>query len=518
MAQDKLHDQRDEHERLSDELESRQNNLKKLIDAGIDPWGGRFPVSDKSECLHAGFDSATKEALEDQEVKVEIAGRLVALRRHGKAAFADLLDGFGTIQLFFRFNDLSDPAVTPLNPDKKSTGDASQWDLLDSINLGDWIGVSGILMKTKTGELSIKVKEWRILAKALRPLPEKYHGLKDKELRYRYRYLDLIANPEIRSVFRARAEVIRTIRSLLDERDYLEVETPALHKIAGGAAARPFVTHHNTLDIDMFLRISLELYLKRLMIGGIDRVYEIGRIFRNEGMDRDHNPEFTMLEAYEAFGNLDTMMELTETICRTACKNVTDGMIASFRDHEIDFGPKFPRKDYADLILEYSGVDIRETRDRDSLLKACRERDLDVDDGASSGKLIDVLYSELVEPNLIQPTFVLNYPIEMSPLAKLHPDRPGFVQRFELFIAGHEIANAFTELNDPIDQRERFTAQSKMRAEGDEEAHPVDDDFLYAIEHGMPPAGGGGLGVDRLVMIVTGAHSIRDVILFPMLR
>ncbi len=513
MSDPKMKDNSEEHNRLSDELESRKGNLDFLIGKGIDPWGGRFVVTDNTAALHAGYDEIEKEQIEKEGKEVSIAGRLVALRGHGKAAFADLLDGSGTIQLFLRFNELKEKPVIDNSEDS-----FSQWELMDSINLGDWIGVKGTLMKTRTGELSVRVADWKILAKALRPLPEKYHGLKDKELRYRYRYLDLIANPEIRDVFRARTGVIKTIREILDERGYMEVETPSLHKIAGGAAARPFATHHNALDIDIYLRISLELHLKRLMIGGFERVYELGRVFRNEGMDRDHNPEFTMLEAYEAFGNLDTMRELTETICRRACEKVRGETATKFREHEIDFGPDFPVKDFSGLIEEYSGIDIRTDRNRETLLKACRDRELDVEDDATIGRLIDVIFDALVQPNLIQPTFVVNYPVEMSPLAKAHPEMEGFVQRFELFVAGHEIANAFTELNDSIDQRVRFEEQAKYRAAGDEEAHPVDEDFLYAIEHGMPPAGGVGLGVDRLVMLVTGAHSIRDVILFPMMR
>lgn len=500
-----------EHDRLSNELESRRNNLNHFLEHGINPWGGRFESSHVIENLHSTHGDATKEALEEENLEVSLAGRLVALRKHGKVRFGNILDSSGPIQLFLKINELQEKAAIEGN-------EINQWELLDWLNIGDWIGVSGTLMKTKTGELTVRVSDWKILSKALRPLPEKYHGLQDKELRYRFRYLDLIANPDVRDVFVARTKVIKSVREVLDNRGYMEVETPALHKIAGGAAAKPFTTHHNALDIELHLRISLELHLKRLMIGGFERVYEIGRIFRNEGMDRDHNPEFTMLESYEAFGNLDTVMEMTEEICRKAVLAVKGETKTIFRDHKIDLGPAFAIKDYSDLLEEFSGVDIRGERDRDVLFKACKNRNLDVEDGASAGKLIDILFDELVEPNLVQPTFVINYPVEMSPLARLHPERPGFVQRFELFIAGQEMANAFTELNDPIDQRERFEAQAKMRAEGDDEAHPVDEDFINALEHGMPPAGGLGLGIDRLVMLATGAHSIRDVIFFPMMR
>jgi len=511
MTDEQVNENQSEHERLSDELESRKNNLSKFKELGINPWGGRFEATHFAADLHAAFGDAEKEHLEAQALPVSLAGRLTALRKHGKVRFANLLDGSGTIQLFLRINSLEE---IPAGGDRST----NQWELLEYLNLGDWIGVNGTLMKTKTGELTVRVNNWTLLAKSLRPLPEKYHGLQDKELRYRYRYLDLIANPDVRDVFRARTSVIKKVRAILDSHNYIEVETPSLHQVAGGAAARPFVTHHHALDIDIFLRISLELHLKRLMIGGFERVYEIGRVFRNEGMDRDHNPEFTMLEAYEAFGNLDTMRALAEEIVRECCVTVRGGTKTNFRDNEIDFGPSFAVRDYADLLEEFSGVDIGAERSRDVLINACRNRELEFDKDATVGKLIDTLFDELVQPNLVQPTFVMNYPIELSPLARKHEDRPGFVQRFELFIAGHEIANAFTELNDPTDQRERFDAQMRMRAEGDEEAHPVDEDFLYALEHGMPPAGGIGLGIDRLVMLVTGAHSIRDVILFPMMK
>jgi len=508
MSEEQVNDNQNEHERLSDELESRRKNLEGLTELGINPWGGRFEVSHLAADLQASHSGAEKEKLEAEEIQVSLAGRLTALRKHGKVRFANLLDGSGTIQLFLRINTL----------EEVKAGESNQWELLEYLNLGDWIGVNGTLMVTRTGELTVRVTSWTLLAKALRPLPEKYHGLQDKELRYRFRYLDLIANPDVREVFRARTSVIKKIREVLDGHGYLEVETPSLHKIAGGAAARPFATHHNALDIDIFLRISLELHLKRLMIGGLEKVYELGRNFRNEGMDRDHNPEFTMLEAYEAFGDLETMRALAEEMVRESCIAVRGDTKTTFRDHELDFGPKFEIKDYADLLEEHAGVDIRSERNRDVLYKACKNRELEVDDDAPVTKLIDVLFDELVEPNLIQPVFVMNYPVELSPLARKHPDREGFVQRFELFIAGHEIANAFTELNDPIDQRARFEHQAEMRAEGDDEAHPVDEDFLNALEHGMPPAGGIGMGIDRVVMLVTGAHSIRDVIFFPMMR
>jgi lysyl-tRNA synthetase class 2 len=502
----------EDHERLSDELESRKRNLEKLTAWGLNPWGGRFPVSHNSKALHERFDSVSAEELAAVTERISIAGRLIALRSHGKAAFADLLDGTGSIQLFLKYDVLVARKLSD------SDDSPSQWQLIEAVNLGDWIGVTGTLMRTRTGELTVRVEDFTILSKALRPLPEKYHGLKDKELRYRYRYLDLIANPEIRDIFIARTRVVKTIRDILDSRGFIEVETPTLHKIAGGAAARPFSTHLNALDMDLHLRISLELYLKRLMIGGIERVYELGRVFRNEGIDRDHNPEFTLLEAYEAFGDLGTMMELTETLCRDSCRIVRNSTKTVFREMEIDLGPEFVKADFNDLLKTHGGIDLDKSRDASVLKQACKEHRLDFEKSASTGRLIDILFDALAQPHLIQPTFVLNHPVELSPLARKSPDHPGSAQRFELFVAGHELANAFTELNDPVDQRERFREQSILREAGEEEAQPVDEDFVYAMEHGMPPAGGMGLGVDRLVMLVTGAQSIRDVIFFPMMR
>jgi lysyl-tRNA synthetase, class II len=502
----------DEHERLSDEMESRRKNLDRLIEWGINPWGDRFDNKDNALELQTKFQTATAEELTASPIDVSIAGRLVALRSHGKAAFADLLDSSGRVQLFMKFDTLS--AVKAGDSPNAPT----MWELLDALNLGDWVGIRGTLMRTRTGELSIRVADLRILSKALRPLPEKFHGLKDKELRYRHRYLDLVANPETRDVFVARTKVIRTIRQILDKRGFMEVETPALHKVAGGTNARPFVTFLNALDMEFRLRIALELHLKRLMIGGFEKVYEIGPVFRNEGMDRDHNPEFTMLEAYEAFGNLDTICELTEEIFRTVCIEVCGKTTTQFRGFELDFGPRFIHADFNDLMIQHAGVDLIKNRDVATLRNACKEHGLEVEANASVGRLIDVLFDGRVQAHLIQPTFVFNHPIEFSPLARLHPTRPGFVQRFELFVAGNEMENAFTELNDPDDQRARFESQAKLRAAGDEEAHPIDEDFIYALEHGMPPAGGLGLGVDRLVMLVTGSNSIRDVIFFPMMR
>ena len=501
----------EDHERLSDELESRRASLKRLLEWKINPWGERFESTHLVVDLQSKYEITTADELSATPVEVAVAGRLTGFRRHGKAAFADLLDSTGRIQIFLKFDILNERKAGP-NKDSPT-----QWDLLEALNLGDWIGVKGTLMRTRTGELSVRVSNLVLLSKALRPMPEKFHGLQDKELRYRHRYLDLISSEEVRAVFRARTKVIKEIRRILDDRRYLEVETPTLHKIAGGATAKPFTTFLNALAMELRLRISLELYLKRIMIGGFERVYEIGRVFRNEGMDRDHNPEFTLLEVYEAFGDLETMRELTETICRSAICNVRGNPVAQFRNMEIDFGPSFACEDFNDLMIRHAKVDL-ETADIAVLKNACKEHGIEFEDKDSAGRLTDILFDALVQPGLIQPTFVYSHPVDVSPLARIHPTRPKFVQRFELFIAGHEIANAFTELNDPDDQRRRFDMQAKLRAAGDEEAPPADEDFLFAMEHGMPPAGGMGLGVDRLVMLATGAHSIRDVIFFPMMR
>ncbi|UCC25388.1 MAG: lysine--tRNA ligase, partial [Gemmatimonadales bacterium] len=446
--------------------------------------------------------------------RVRVGGRIVAWRGHGKSAFAHLEDARGRIQLYFRKNVLGDEAFAEL-------------DLLD---LGDWIGVEGPLFRTRTGEVTVQVDSWELLSKSLRPLPmgkvevdpdtgerTVYSGFADQESRYRQRYADLAVHPEVREVFRIRARVIAEMRRFLDDEGFLEVETPALQPLYGGAAARPFVTRHNALDRTMYLRIADELYLKRLIVGGFERVYEIAKDFRNEGLSRFHNPEFTMLEFYQAFADYEDMMELIERLLVHVVESVQGSRVVTFQGEEIRFERPFPRVVLLDALAEALGADPAalseaELRDRAEALSI---PDLE---GAGRGKLYDKLFGELVQPGLVQPTFVVDYPVELSPLAKRHRNKEGLTERFELFVAGQEVANAFSELNDPVDQRQRFEGQARLRAGGDEEAHQIDEDYIRAMEYGMPPTGGLGMGVDRLVMLLTDQPSIRDVILFPVLR
>ena len=390
--------------------------------------------------------------------------------------------------------------------------DFKKWDI------GDIIGVTGVVFRTHMGEISVRATSVVLLAKSLLPLPEKFHGLKDPELRYRQRYVDLIVNPEVKDTFVKRSMIIKEIRALLDEEDFLEVETPMLNTIAGGASARPFVTHHNALNIDMYMRIALELYLKRLIIGGFDRVYEIGRVFRNEGMDPRHNPEFTLLELYQAYTNLDGMMDITEKMFRRCAEKVCGGTTVEFDGHEIDLGKPFERITMTDAVKKYSGVDFNEIPDLETARKVAKEHGVEFEERHKKGDILAAFFDEFVEENLIQPTFITEYPIEVSPLTKKDPEKPGMTQRFELFIAGREHANAYSELNDPIDQRERFMAQVALREAGDDEAEHLDEDFLTAMEYGMPPTGGLGVGIDRMVQLLTGNYSIRDVLLFPTMK
>ena len=485
--------------RVPDEERERKHQMELLREKGIDPFGSRY---DRSHYTSKVKDNFTE--LEGKTVKV--AGRISAKRDLGKVNFIDINDTGGKIQLYLKIDNIG----------------RESFDLLNLIFLGDFLGAEGKVFRTKRGEISIQVEKYQILGKALKPLPEKYHGLKDKELRYRNRYLDMIANPDVKEVFLKRTSIIKHMRNYLDENGFVEVQTPSLHKIPGGAFARPFGTHLNAMDMDLFLRISLELHLKMLMIGGIERVYEIGQVFRNEGMDRDHNPEFTMLEVYEAFGDLESMKRLTEGVILHCAQEANGSLKCDFRDLEIDLSPPWREIDFNVGMKQRAGVDLESDITTDALVKRAKELAyLETEEETpklTRGQVIDLIFKNAVEPHLIQPTFVVDYPIEISPLAKRHPDKVNFVQRFELFIAGHELANAFTELNDPIDQRERFEEQARLKIAGDEEAHPMDEEFLRAVEHGMPPAGGMGMGVDRLVMLLTGQHSIRDVIFFPMMR
>jgi len=477
--------------------QARLDKLTKLREMGIDPYPARVPASKPIGPINERFTSLENE--EHSGYFTTVSGRLMAHRGMGKATFLDVLDGTGKIQAYTTLDKLGETYA-----------------VLSQIDVGDFVAVTGEVFRTKRGQLSIAVDEFVLLSKSISPLPEKWHGLKDIEIRHRHRSLDLISNDDVRETFITRSHILSTIRRTLDNRGFLEVETPVLLSIASGGHARPFETHHNTLDIDMYLRIALELYLKRVMIGGIDRVYEMGKCFRNEGTSTEHNPEFTMLEVYQAYTDVEGMMALAEQIITKSLQETGGKLQIEFDGKEIDFSPPWARIGMADAVATVINVDPAALRTE----KAIR---LAVDRGiepapTTPGEAMNALFERFVEDTLIQPTFITDYPIEISPLAKRSPKDENTVERFELFAAGMELANAFTELNDPIDQRERLDAQEKLREGGDEEAQRIDDDFLFALEHGMPPAGGMGMGVDRLVMLLTGSSSIRDVILFPTLR
>jgi len=481
--------------RIDDITRQRREKLERIYQQGIDTYPHRYHRSHTTKEAIALFKRG------DNSV-VSLAGRIMACRDMGKATFIDIRDSSGNIQTYFRSDLLGD-----------------KHELIKQCDVGDIIGVSGSVFKTHAGEVTVKVSDLTLLAKSLHPLPEKWHGLTDVEKRYRQRYLDLISNEEVGRIFVLRSRAISAIRRFLDARGFIEVETPVLHPAAGGALARPFTTHHHTLDQDLYLRIATELYLKRLIVGGLERVYEIGRIFRNEGISTKHNPEFTMLESYEAYTDYNDVMAMVEEMVSHVARRVLRKTRVSFAGSSIDFAPPWRRITLQDAIKEGCGIDFMEHADEHSLRKAIRDQGLAVDDGPSWAKLIDKLISTFVEPGLIQPTFLMDYPIELSPLAKRKPGSERLVERFEAFAGGMEIANAFTELNDPVEQRERFLEQERIRALlGDEEAERVDEDFLVALENGMPPTGGLGMGIDRLVMLLTDQHSIRDVILFPQLR
>ncbi len=471
------------------ERDERLKHLQELAALGVDAFGKRFDGASPIAPIVAAY-------AENETKSLTVAGRLTAMRSYGKAAFVDLRDATGKLQVYLRKDDVGEPA----------------WNVFQHVGIGDILGVTGTLGKSKTGEITIFAKSFTLLTKALRPLPEKWHGLKDPELRYRQRYLDLIANPAVRDTFVKRSRTLSLTRAFLDGRGYLEVETPMMHAIPGGAAARPFKTHHNALDADLFMRIALEIPLKKLMVGGIDRVYEIGRVFRNEGIDANHNPEFTLLELYHAYGDLRTIMELVETLVAHLAKEITGGTRLTFGERQIDVTPPWPRRDYLELLKEHAGVGAQ---DDHALCAKLKEKKIEYE-GLSHIDLIDKVFSEYAEPHLQSATFVTGQPLEMSPLCKEDAQRPGQADRFEAFTAGFELANAYTELNDPVEQRKRLTAQ----AGGDEmsRAGRLDEDFLAALETGMPPAGGLGIGIDRLVMLLTNSTTVREVILFPLMR
>jgi lysyl-tRNA synthetase, class II len=487
---------------LESQIQNRREKRDLLAERGIDPYPRRYRYDLEPSEVHARYGDLDAEGLESEGIRVRVPGRVRALRPHGKIAFVDLSDGVQKIQLFLRRNRLDD----------------EQWWLFEQLDLGDLVGAEGVLMRTRAGELTLAVERLEMLAKALRPLPEKWHGLADVEARYRQRYLDLIVTPESRRVFEVRSAVIRHLRSVLDEHGFLEVETPMMQAIPGGAAARPFVTHHNALDMELFLRIAPELYLKRLTVGGLHRVYEINRNFRNEGISTQHNPEFTMLEFYWAYSDYEQLMDFTETLLGGLADAVLGAPAISWRGREISLARPWRRHSMLEAVCELGGVGRATAESASGLETVLRERGAEVPRPASYGKLLAAVFEELVEDRLDQPTFVHGHPVEISPFAKTDPADPRFTERFELYIGGMEIANAFTELNDPDVQAERFRQQLADREGGDEEAHRFDHDYVRALEHGMPPTGGEGIGIDRLVMLLTGSASIRDVILFPLLR
>jgi len=484
--------------------EIHQKKLEKLAslrESGMEPYPyGYHRTHTAAEALTIAHDN--HDSLETQEFNVNVAGRVMSRRGMGKTSFMDLRDGSGKIQLFFRINNFTEEIYKTVK----------------DIDIGDIIGAQGKLFLTRSGESTIEVKEFKLLAKSLQPLPEKWHGLVDVEKRYRQRYLDLISNPEIKEVFITRSKTISAIREYLDNRGFLEVETPVLQPEAGGATARPFITHHNALDRDFFLRIALELHLKRLIIGGFDKVYEIGRNFRNEGISVKHNPEFTMLETYEAYKDYQDVMNMLEEMVSSVCLKVRGSLQVEYNGQTVDFTTPWRRIEMRQAIIEYAGIDIEQFPDTESLRQEMIRKEIKFDPNKERGKLIDELVSTYVDPMLIQPTIIYDYPIEMSPLAKKKPGSDHIVERFEAYCGGMEIANAFTELNDPIDQRQRFSKQAEEKARGDDEVPETDEDFLTAMEHGMPPTGGLGVGIDRLVMILTNQQSIREVILFPALK
>lgn len=487
------------HEELNDQLQVRRDKMNQLRDNGIDPFGARFERTHQSQEVISAYQDLTKEELEEKAIEVTIAGRMMTKRGKGKAGFAHLQDLEGQIQIYVR---------------KDSVGD-DQYEIFKSSDLGDLIGVTGKVFKTNVGELSVKATSFELLTKALRPLPDKYHGLKDVEQRYRQRYLDLIVNPDSKHTFITRSKIIQAMRRYLDDHGYLEVETPTMHSIPGGASARPFITHHNALDIPLYMRIAIELHLKRLIVGGLEKVYEIGRVFRNEGVSTRHNPEFTMIELYEAYADYKDIMSLTENLVAHIAQEVLGTTTIQYGEEQIDLKPEWKRIHMVDAVKEATGVDFWEEVTVEQAREYAKEHEVEIKDSMTVGHIINEFFEQKIEETLIQPTFIYGHPVEISPLAKKNPEDPRFTDRFELFIVGREHANAFTELNDPIDQRERFEAQLKEREAGNDEAHLMDEDFVEALEYGMPPTGGLGIGIDRLVMLLTNAPSIRDVLLFP---
>ena len=486
----------DNERELNELLRVRREKLFDLQEAGKDPFKiVKFDVTKHSEEIKKNF-----EELEGHDVTV--AGRLMSKRVMGKASFCDIADRDGRIQSYVSRNDIGE----------ESYADFKKFDI------GDIVGIKGVVFKTQKEEISVKAHEVTLLSKGLQPLPEKFHGLKDQDLRYRQRYVDLIVNPDVKEAFFKRSAIIKSMRNFLDNMDFLEVETPMLQTIPGGAAARPFITHHNALDIDMYMRIALELPLKRLIVGGLERVYEIGRVFRNEGMSVKHNPEFTLIELYQAYTDYYGMMDLIEAMIKNIASEVLGKTVINYQGTEIDLGKPFERITMLDAVKKYAGVDFDSIETLDDARNAAKEHNIEFEERHGKGDILNLFFEEFVEEKLVQPTFLMDHPVEISPLTKRKPDKPDYTERFELFIVGREFANAYSELNDPIDQRKRFEHQEMLRAQGDDEANMIDEDFMLALEYGMPPTGGLGMGVDRLVMLFTDAPSIRDVLFFPTMR
>ncbi len=493
-----MSEQLNEQLELSELLQIRREKLSGLIENGKDP----YKVSSYNVTHYTS--EITENFSDDKEPEmVSVAGRIMSRRGMGKVAFMDLRDSKSRIQLYVKIDVLGEEKFN---------------EFFKYMDIGDIVGAKGEVFRTKRGEISINVTDIEILSKALLPLPEKYHGLKDVDSRYRQRYLDLIMNPEVKDTFKKRSQIISEIRRYLDEQTFMEVETPVLHSQAGGASARPFITHHNSLNIDLYMRIALELHLKRLIVGGFDRVYEIGRVFRNEGMDTSHNPEFTLLELYQAYTDCEGMMNLTENLIKTVTQKVIGDTNIVYNDVELDMGKPFARISMVDAIKEYGGVDFNTVATLDEARALAKEHHIEFETRHKKGEIINFFFEKYVEENLIQPTFITGHPTDISPLAKKCADNEEYTERFELFIMGHEYANAFSELNDPIDQRARFEDQAAAKAAGDEEACDVDEDFLTALEYALPPTGGMGMGIDRLVMLLTNSLSIRDVLLFPTMK
>lgn len=495
-SKDEIRSEVNVEEDLNEILKIRRDKLAELQKAGKDPFKiAKYNPTHYSREILEGF-----EELDGHDVVV--AGRIMTKRVMGRASFAHILDAEGQIQIFIQINQLG----------------KDEYEEFKNYDIGDIIGVSGQVFRTKRGEISVKASEITLLAKSLRPLPEKWHGLKDVDLRYRHRHLDLIVNPETKQTILLRSKIISEMRKYLDGRGFLEVETPILHSIAGGAEARPFITHHNTLDIDLYMRIATELHLKRTIIGGFDKVYEIGRVFRNEGMSVKHNPEFTMIELYQAYADYNDMMDLTEDMVHTISQKVLGTSVINYQGEEINLTPPWKRISMIDAVKEYTGIDFNSFSGDDEARAAAKSIGVAVEKDATWGLVLNTIFEERVEENLIQPTFITGYPVEVSPLAKRMQEDERLTDRFEIFVTARELGNAYSELNDPVDQKKRFLEQARKRAQGDEEAHMMDEDFINALEIGMPPTGGLGIGIDRLVMLLTDSSSIRDVILFPTMR